>query len=81
MAVAIVGELPKPLSLEYALVLTEMFARVDDERFEAAAVRWLARLAEERQPTLAGMRLAADALGALPDDSALRLLRELVRRR
>jgi hypothetical protein len=69
------------LSLEDALALTTLFARVGDARADAAAVRWLARLAEERTPTLAGMRLAAQALAALPDDSAVRVLRELMRRR
>ena len=81
MALAAVEDLPKPLSLEYALVLTELFARAGDERFDAAAVRWLGRLIEERQPTLAGVRLAAEAVAALPDETAERLLRDLVRHR
>lgn len=69
------------LSLEDALALTELLARAGDDRFDAAAARFLGRLADERKPTLAGLRLAAAALGELPDDCATRVLRELVRRR
>ena len=69
------------LSLEDALALTEVLARTGDARFDAAAVRFLGRLADERKPTLAGIRLAAHALGELPDESAARVLRELLRRR
>jgi hypothetical protein len=81
MALAAVEDLPKPLSLEYALVLTELFAKTSDDRFDAAAVRWLGRLIDERKPTLAGIRLAAGAIAALPDETAGRLLRDLARRR
>jgi hypothetical protein len=81
MALAAVEDLPKPLSLEYALVLTELFAATADPRFDAAAVRWLGRLIDERRPTLAGLRLAADAVAALPDETARQLLRDLARRR
>jgi hypothetical protein len=81
MAVAVSAELPRPLVLEYALKLTACFARADDVRFDAAAVRLLGRLMAERDLTLAGARLAADALAALPDESAMRVLRELVRKR
>jgi hypothetical protein len=81
MALAAVGDIPKPLSLEYALMLTVCFARADDVRFEAAAIRFLARLIEERELTLTGLRLAVEAISALPDESAERMLRELVRRR
>ena len=69
------------LSLEDALALTEVLARAGDVRFETAAVRFLGRFAYERKPTLTGMRLAADALAALPDDAAGRVLRGLVRGR
>jgi hypothetical protein len=69
------------LSLEDALALTELLARVADPRFDTAAVRFLGRLVDERKPTLAGMRLAAEALAELPDESAARVLRELARRR
>src|SRR4051812_34420847 len=80
VALTIARELGQ-LSLEDALALTEVLARAGDERFEAAAVRFLGRLADERKPTLAGVRLATEALGALPDETALRVLREIVRRR
>jgi hypothetical protein len=81
MALAAADDLPQPLSLECALMLTELFARVGDERFDAAAVRFLGRLAQERHPTLAGVRLATEAASALPDERCVRILRELVRRR
>jgi hypothetical protein len=81
MALAAVAEMPKPLTLEYALMLTICFARAGDVRFEPAAVRFIARLIEERAFTLAGLRLTAEAITALPDESAERMLRELVRRR
>ena len=68
------------LSLEDALALTEVLARGRDPLFEAAAVRFLSRLAVERKPSLAALRLAVDALGALPDPAAARVLRELARR-
>src|SRR4051812_50071036 len=67
MALAAVEDLPKPLVLDYALTLTVLFARTSDERFDAAAVKLLSRIVEERRPTLEGVRLAADALAALPD--------------
>jgi hypothetical protein len=44
-------------------------------------VRWLGRLIAERDLTLAGVRLAADAVAALPDETAARLLQELASRR
>jgi hypothetical protein len=73
------------LSLEDALALTELFGRIGDSRFEAAAVRWLARLAAERQPALEALRLATALLAALPDEThgaaAYELLRSLARRR
>ncbi len=73
-----------PLSLEDALALTELFARIGDERYEQAAVRWVARLAAERRPGLAPLRLAVALLAALPDErdgpAAHDLLRAIVRR-
>jgi hypothetical protein len=81
MALAAVEHLPKPLSLEYALKLTELFARTGDQRFDAAAVRWLGRLIEERKLTLAAIRLAVEAVGALPDEGASQVLHDLARRR
>lgn len=55
------------LSLAGALSVTKMLARERDERFDAAAVRFLGRLIEELRPTL-----------ALPDASATLVLRGLV---
>lgn len=40
------------LPLEDAVALVALYARLDDAKFEWAAVRWLARYALERQPTL-----------------------------
>jgi hypothetical protein len=81
LALAAVADMRKPLTLEYALMLTSCFARAHDVRFEPAAVRFIARLIEERALTLTGLRLAAEAISVLPDESAERMLRELVRRR
>lgn len=80
MALSLARELGD-VSLEDALSLTELLARAGDERFDAAAVRFLGRVAAERKPTLAGLRLAADAVAALPDAFALQTLRTFVRRR
>lgn len=81
MAVAISQELRQPLTLELALDLTICFARAHDDRFDRATVRWLARLGSEQPLTLTGIRIAAQALAALPDPAAERVLRELARRR
>lgn len=74
-----------PLSLEDALALTELFGRIGDARFEAAAVRWLGRLACERRVGLETLRLAAALVATLPDERdgavARDLLGRLVRRR
>jgi hypothetical protein len=78
IAVLVSRQLPQPLTLEVAaLELVALFARTNDPRFDRAAVRWLCRLAAERTVTLAGMGLAADALQALPDDAAYRILRSV----
>jgi hypothetical protein len=81
MALTAAADLRQPLVLELALDLTACFARAGDDRFDAAAVRFIGRLIAERELTLAGLRLAAGAVAALPDESATRVLRELVRRR
>ena len=52
------------LSLIEALALVACYARTGSPEFDKAAVRWLARLAEERDSTLRGIRLAANALEA-----------------
>jgi hypothetical protein len=53
------------LSLIDALALVACYARTGSPKFDKAAVRWLARLAEERDATLRDIRLAANALEAL----------------
>src|ERR1044071_523082 len=80
MALTLARELGQ-LSLEDALALTEVLARAGDARFDAAAARFVGRLVDERKPSLAGLRLAVEALTALPDETASRVLRELTRRR
>jgi hypothetical protein len=53
------------LSLIDALTLVACYARTRSPKFDKAAVRWLARLTEERDATLRDVRLAANALEAL----------------
>ena len=53
------------LSLIDALTLVACYARTGSPKFDKAAVRWLARLAEERDTTLCDIRLTANALEAL----------------
>lgn len=54
------------LSLMNALSLVVCYARAGSPKFEAAAVRWLARLAlEGREIMLADVQLAAAALACL----------------
>ena len=53
------------LSLIDALALVACYARTGSPKFDKAAVRWLARLAEERDASLRDVRLAANALEAL----------------
>jgi hypothetical protein len=84
IALATARELPG-LTLEDALALTELLARVGDRRFEVAAVRWLGRLVAERRPRLRLLELAAGLLGDLGDDetrpAAYAMLRALVQAR
>ena len=77
-----------PVSLHNALELLVLLGRSGDRRFEAAARRWLVRLAEERraedQPhTLTEMQIAGAAVAGLPDARISRrcegVLRALVR--
>lgn len=70
------------LSLADALSLVVAYARAGSPKFEAAAVRWLARLAlEGREVRLADAQLAAVALaclrGARSDGAEKTLLRLL----
>jgi hypothetical protein len=65
------------LSLMDALALVACYARSGSPKFDQAAVRWLERLAAERDASLRDMRLAAAALEALRtkhDDLAEKML-------
>lgn len=54
------------VGLHEALSLVCLYAGAGDPKFEAAAVRWLVRLAvEKREVTLGTVQLAAAALGEL----------------
>src|SRR5512142_1890690 len=53
------------VSLDDALRLTALLARAGDDRYNAAAIRWLARLATERQVSIEDLSLAASALCVL----------------
>ena len=53
------------LSLIDALTLVACYARSGSPKFDRPAVRWLARLAEERDTPLREVRMAANALEAL----------------
>lgn len=60
-----------PLPLGLALRICLLMAERSDERFERAAIRWMARfLAEIKGVSLEVARLLADALDALPDPEA-----------
>src|SRR5579859_1871003 len=63
-------ELPR-VALDDALRICLVLRGGDRERYERAAVRWLGRFAlEGRNVTIEDLRLAADALDALPDRAA-----------
>jgi hypothetical protein len=55
----------RQLSLIDALALVACYARTGSPKFDKAAVRWLARLGEERNASLRDIRLAANALEAM----------------
>jgi hypothetical protein len=77
VSVAEVGHVGLPDALGILLVIEAQ----DDERFEAAAVRWAGRLALEKPAlTLVELRGAIESLHALPDEHAQRTLLELARR-
>jgi hypothetical protein len=60
-------ELPR-VALDDALRICLVLRGGDPARYERAAVRWLGRFAlEARSATIADLRLAADALDALPE--------------
>ena len=78
LVLATARELPR-IALDDALRICLVLRDGDPERYERAAVRWLGRFAlEARGVTIHALRLAADALDALPDrptDSMERLQR------
>jgi hypothetical protein len=53
------------LSLADALMLCELLANADPQRYERAALRWLERFINERLPPLTEVSLAASALADL----------------
>jgi hypothetical protein len=66
------------LSLADALELTLLMRETDGWRYDRAAVRWVERFIEERNPTLAELALASAALaevGGAGDGSLRDLLR------
>ncbi|MHB8533005.1 MAG: hypothetical protein ACYDC2_09810 [Solirubrobacteraceae bacterium] len=72
-----------PMRLTDALRICLIVRDREPASFERAAVRWLARFAQEaREVTLADVRRAAEALGAMPRDadSAMEELAGLCRR-
>ena len=77
-----------PVNLHCALELLILLAREGDERFEAAARRWLVRLGQERRAaeephTVIELQIASVAVLGLPDERISRrcegVLRALVR--
>lgn len=66
------------LDLSEALELVALVAELDPRRLDAFACRWLRRLIEEREPTLAELDVALTALRALPSPQALGALRQFV---
>jgi hypothetical protein len=67
LVLAAARELPQ-VALDDALRVCLVLRDGDPDRYERAAVRWLGRFAlESRGVSIAELRLAADALGALPD--------------
>jgi hypothetical protein len=53
------------LSLADALLLCDLLANADPQRYERAALRWLERFINERLPPLTEVALAAAALAEL----------------
>jgi len=75
---AAAAELPS-VELDDALVICEVLAEKEPERYERAAMRWLGRLCLERPVTLSQIGQAVAALEGLPVDppGSLRVLRTL----
>jgi predicted metal-dependent HD superfamily phosphohydrolase len=73
VAEAVARELPRPLSLEDALKLTHLYAEKEQwEKFERAAMKWLRRYLDEKEPTLKSFAKVVQELEArletsLPD--------------
>jgi hypothetical protein len=77
VSVAELGHVGLPDALGILLVIEAK----DDERFEAAAVRWAGRLALETPAlTLVELAGAIESLHALPDEHAQRTLLSLAER-
>jgi hypothetical protein len=68
------------VSLGEALDLVVLVAESAPARLDRFAVRWAARLADERRLTLAELDLAVTALRALPSPRAADALRALITR-
>ena len=76
---AAAAELPR-VDLADALAVCMAIRDAEPQRFERAALRWLARYAVERAASVADVRAAADAFAVMlrhPDD-ALVTLRRLI---
>jgi ribosomal protein S7 len=74
---AAAAELPR-VDLGDALAVCMAIRHTEPERFERAALRWLARYAVEKATSVADVRLAADAFAAMvqrPEDALLALQR------
>ena len=70
LVLAAAKELPQ-VGLEDALRICLVLRDSDPDRYERAAVRWLGRFAlEARSVTIDALRMAADALDALPERPA-----------
>jgi hypothetical protein len=70
-------ELPR-VNLDDALAVCMAIRDAEPERFERAALRWLARYAVERATSLADVRGATDAFAVLvqrPEDALIALQR------
>ena len=70
LVLAAARELPQ-IALDDALRICLVLRDAEPERYERAAVRWLGRFAlEARGVTIDALRMAADALDALPERAA-----------
>jgi hypothetical protein len=76
---AAAAELPR-VDLDDALAVCMAIRDAEPERFERAALRWLARFAVERAASVADVRTALDAFAAMLQrpEEALSTLRGLV---